>query len=180
MGSVGAARGYPSFKETNGTQPQKTTNQREQEVKVKLEVSQLKAIEREVKAHEQAHQSVGGAYAGGISYDYQEGPDGQRYITGGEVPIHTPEGKTSEDTIRIMEQVRRAALAPANPSPQDMKVAASATQKLMEAQTEQSQGDKGGKETQGKYHQAIQAYESTQSQYIKGKEKPTTIFDQIA
>jgi hypothetical protein len=35
-------------------------------------------------------------------------------------------GKTPQETIKIMQQVKKAALAPANPSPQDLKVAQNA------------------------------------------------------
>ena len=55
-----------------------------------------------------------------------EGPDGKRYITGGEVPIRMKTGSTPEETIRNMEQVQRAAHSPADPSGQDMRVAAKA------------------------------------------------------
>ncbi len=87
------------------------------------EVQQLKSAEQSVITHEQAHMSVGGPYAGNATYEYTEGPDGQRYITGGEVSINAPAGKDAEETARIMNQVKRAALAPANPSSQDIKVA---------------------------------------------------------
>lgn len=90
------------------------------------QVQELQMIEREVIAHEQAHMSAGGQYAGNATYSYTEGPDGKRYITGGEVSINAPAGKDAEETARIMAQVKRAALAPANPSSQDIKVASRA------------------------------------------------------
>ena len=64
------------------------------------------------------------------------GPDGKRYIAGGEVPIDMSSGTTPEETIAKMSQVRRAALAPADPSPQDNAVAAAAGAKQVEAQGE--------------------------------------------
>jgi hypothetical protein len=48
------------------------------------------------------------------------------YISGGEVPISAKEGRTPEETIRNMQAVQRAALAPADPSPQDLSTAAAA------------------------------------------------------
>lgn len=102
----------------------------------KDQLAELKSREQEVKAHEQAHQSVGGKFAGGISYDLQKGPDGQQYIVGGEVPIEMPDSNHPEDTITTMEQVRNAALAPANPSSQDMQVASKASQAILQAQSE--------------------------------------------
>lgn len=89
-------------------------------------IQELKQIEQEVIAHEAAHQAAGGRFAGAVSYSYTEGPDGKRYITGGEVPIHVPASDDPEQTLRDMEQVQRAALAPGNPSAQDRSVAASA------------------------------------------------------
>ncbi len=40
------------------------------------QLQQLKQTDRAVRQHEMAHQTVGGAYAGGASYDYEMGPDG--------------------------------------------------------------------------------------------------------
>ncbi len=94
--------------------------------KLKL-VSQFKAGERKVIAHEQAHTSVGGGLVNGASYSYTRGPDGKSYISGGDVTIDTSGAKTPEETIEKMARVRAAALAPADPSPQDRAVASRAT-----------------------------------------------------
>ena len=101
-----------------------------QDVKKQMVINQLKTIEKKVVAHEMAHKSVGGELAGPVHYKYAIGPDGKRYIVGGEVPIKIKEGKTPEETLKIAQKIKAAALAPANPSPQDLKVAAQAT--LME------------------------------------------------
>ncbi|MBR2207418.1 MAG: hypothetical protein IJ859_01260 [Synergistaceae bacterium] len=87
---------------------------------------ELENIQREVVAHEAAHQAAAGELGGGVSYSYTEGPDGKSYITGGEVPIKLKEGRTPEETLRNMQQVQRAANAPADPSGQDRQVAAKA------------------------------------------------------
>lgn len=93
------------------------------------QVEKLKARDRAVRAHEQAHQAAAGGLAtGGASYTYQRGPDGVNYAIGGEVPISLSEGRTPEATIDIARTVRAAALAPADPSPQDRAVAAEAGQ----------------------------------------------------
>ncbi|BFM09070.1 putative metalloprotease CJM1_0395 family protein [Halioxenophilus aromaticivorans] len=98
---------------------------------------QLKARDREVRAHEQAHEAVGGQYAGAASYEYERGPDGARYAIGGEVPIRLPKGEGDPDQkIRQADQVIRAALAPAEPSAQDRSVASRAMQIKTDAQTE--------------------------------------------
>lgn len=102
------------------------------------QVQELRKRDQEVRAHEQAHAAVGGPYVtSGISYDFVVGPDGQRYAVGGEVSIDTsPVAGDPEATIRKMEVVRRAALAPAEPSPQDVKVAAQASAAEREARQE--------------------------------------------
>ena len=106
------------------------------------EVRELAKRDREVRAHEQAHAAAAGDLAnGGPSYEYTTGPDGRRYAVGGEVSISLREGKTPEETVRIAERARRAALAPQEPSPQDRKVAAEAAQMAARARAEQRDGD---------------------------------------
>lgn len=51
----------------------------------------------------------------------------------GDVRIDTSPGRTPEETLRRAEQVRAAALAPADPSPQDYVVAAEAARMAAEA-----------------------------------------------
>lgn len=92
-------------------------------------LEKLKQRDQEVKAHEQAHASVGGQYAGSASFTYQTGPDGVRYAIGGEVSVDLSAVKDDpQATIDKMTQVQQAALAPAEPSPQDRKVASQAGQ----------------------------------------------------
>jgi len=99
----------------------------------KKQVEELKQIERKVEAHEQAHKSVGGQFAGSMSYSYTQGPDGRRYKTGGEVSISIPSDDDPQKLIAQLMQVKRAALAPADPSPQDIKVAGMVDGKLQVA-----------------------------------------------
>ena len=97
-------------------------------------VDALKARDREVRAHEEAHARVGGQYAGAPSYSYQTGPDGKQYAVGGEVPIDaSPVPDDPEATIAKMEIVKAAALAPAEPSSTDSHVAAEADAKRQQA-----------------------------------------------
>ena len=103
---------------------------------VKKEIDQLKQIEQSVIAHEQAHKAVGAGVTGAVSYSHTTGPDDQRYIVAGEVSIDAPSGNTPEDTIAILEKVRQAALAPADPSPQDLRVAASAVAQIQQSTAE--------------------------------------------
>ncbi len=94
----------------------------------KREVSELKARDAEVRAHERAHVAAAGGHTkGGIKYETQRGPDNKEYAVGGHVNIDTaPIEGDPERTIRKAETVRRAALAPAEPSGADRGVAAAA------------------------------------------------------
>lgn len=106
----------------------------EQELK---QLTELKARDREVRAHEAAHQAVGGQYAGAMSFTYQRGPDGAQYAVGGEVSIDlSPVQGDPQATIEKMRIVRAAAMAPAEPSGQDRAVAAQAMQIMLQAQSE--------------------------------------------
>ena len=100
-------------------------------------VNELRARDAEVRAHEQAHVAAAGPYANGApKYEYQTGPDGKQYAVGGEVSIDTsPVPGDPDATIRKAQVIKRAALAPRNPSPQDIKVAGQAAQ--LEAQARQ-------------------------------------------
>ena len=104
-----------------------------QQVEDQRIIRQLASRDREVRAHEQAHSAVGGQYAGGPSYTYKRGPDGVNYAVGGEVSISAPPTGDPEVTLRAAEQIKRAALAPSDPSPQDRTVAAQATQTALQA-----------------------------------------------
>ena len=101
------------------------------------QIDELQQRDREVHAHEQAHMAAGGRYVrSGASYQYETGPDGKKYAIGGEVSIDTSEKKDPRATIRKMETVRKAALAPARPSAQDRAIAARASRKMAEASAE--------------------------------------------
>ncbi|MBS4312932.1 putative metalloprotease CJM1_0395 family protein [Campylobacter vulpis] len=99
-------------------------------------VRELQSIDRNIKAHEAAHQAAGGGLAGAASYSYTKGPDNQMYATAGEVPIRMQKGNTPEETIANARQVVAAAMAPSDPSPQDYKVAANAVKMEIEARAE--------------------------------------------
>jgi hypothetical protein len=105
-----------------------------------LEIARLSQRDQEVRAHEQAHAAVGGRYTGAPSYTYTRGPDGRRYAVAGEVSIDSgPVPNDPEATLRKMEIVLRAALAPAEPSAQDLRIAAQAQVQMAQARTELAQ-----------------------------------------
>jgi len=100
-------------------------------------VRELKARDGEVRRHENAHAAAGGQYAGSPRYDFQTGPDGRRYAVGGTVSIDVSAVPGEPDkTIEKMRIVRAAALAPAEPSGQDRRVAAEASKTEAAARSE--------------------------------------------
>ena len=64
----------------DGSSPQQLTEEE------KREVEELKARDREVRAHEAAHLAAAGTYASsGPNFEYKRGPDGRLYAVAGEV-----------------------------------------------------------------------------------------------
>lgn len=118
-------------------QPDAEQQQQQQQQAEQQELKELQARDQEVRRHEQAHASIGGSYAGSPSYSYQQGPDGRQYAIGGEVQIDiSVVAGDPQATIQKMQQVKAAALAPAEPSSADRRIAAEASQRQMQAQTE--------------------------------------------
>ncbi len=112
-----------------------------------VQLQELKKIDQKVRAHEQAHMgAAGGLATSGVSLSFTKGPDGQSYAVGGEVSIDTSKGATPQETLAKMMKVRAAALAPSDPSPQDRKVAASASVAMSEARAELQLEKQGGDE----------------------------------
>jgi hypothetical protein len=132
-------------------------------------IEQLKQTDAKVRRHEMAHIAAGGRYiTSGANFTYKRGPDGKNYAVGGEVHIDTSEVPGDpEATLKKMKQVRNAALAPADPSAQDLKVASQASAQaakaladLMISRTKhQAQADK--KQALGNIEKAAQAYTKT-------------------
>ncbi len=114
------------------------------------QVEELQKRDTEVRQHEQAHKAAAGRFASGApSFDFKTGPDGKQYAVGGEVQIDTsPIEGDPEATVRKMEQIQTAALAPSEPSGQDRTVAAQAAQARSEAEAElasqRTNGPNGG------------------------------------
>ena len=130
-----AVGGAPSAGQSSGIEKSGKGAERLSEDE-KREVANLKARDREVRAHEQAHMAAGGPYAGAASYDTVRGPDGRQYAVGGEVQIDTSPAGDPRQTIAKMDVIIRAAMAPADPSPQDRQVAQAAYRARQQAQAE--------------------------------------------
>jgi hypothetical protein len=118
-------------------QQDKGAAKQDQEEKDQRAIKELATIDREVRAHEQAHAAVGGQYAGSPTYSFARGPDGVAYAVGGEVSIDTSAVPGDpEATLRKAQIIRAAASAPAEPSPQDRRVAAQAASLENEARAQ--------------------------------------------
>lgn len=100
-------------------------------------VQQLSALDRKVRAHEQAHIAAASGITSSPNYTYVTGPDAQRYVVAGEVKIdNSSEPGSPEATIAKLELVKKAALAPAQPSAQDKSVATAADATIRDAEAE--------------------------------------------
>jgi len=129
---IGIGSGFPILSKSD-----KPTSQRS--IQTQQEINQLKSIDQDVRAHEMAHKIAGGDLTGPVNYKYVVGPNGKKYAVGGDVSIDVSSGPTPQATIKKMERVIKAALAPVDPSAQDRAVAAQAQQQLNQAQMELSQ-----------------------------------------
>jgi hypothetical protein len=134
LSASGLAAGFNPYRQESDKSPAARTKENrasdagnDLSEKEQKQVEQLKKIDAEVRAHEAAHQAAAGGLARGKSFKYVAGPDGQRYAVGGEVQIDTSAVPGDpQATIQKAQQIRRAALAPAQPSGQDMSVASGA------------------------------------------------------
>jgi hypothetical protein len=134
-------------------------------------LQKLKATDAHVRSHEAAHLAAGGGVVtGGASFSYEKGSDERMYAVGGEVPIDTSEASTPEATVQKARQIAAAAMAPADPSPQDYRVAASALIMEMQAKIEVMQ------EAQNKL-KASDAYQTEEDSY---EEDETQLHDKMA
>lgn len=125
--------------EKSNNEPQEQYS--EQELK---QISELKLRDQEVIAHERAHSGVGGQYAGAPNYSYRTGPDGIKYAVSGEVSIDTSRVPGDpQATLQKAQQIKSAALAPAEPSGQDRRVAAKAEQMASRARADIMQEQSG-------------------------------------
>lgn len=156
----------------------KGINSKELTAEEQQKVKEMKERDEEVRVHENAHKSAGGQYAASPTYTYETGPDGKRYITDGEVSIDIGEEDDPQATIEKMQVVKRAAMAPAEPSGQDRKVYQEATQKEAAARQELAEEKKKeAKEKQEKVSESLNG--SSGSVNKQEKEQGTKSNEQI-
>ena len=164
---TGRSRREQALDETESTPPVESA---ERSSKASLEtpdaaetklLDQLKRRDREVRAHEQAHAAAAGRHAvGGPVYEYQRGPDGRSYAVGGHVKLDTsPVAGDPEATLQKAGEIRRAAMAPAEPSAQDRQIAAEAAQMAVEARVD-LQAQRAEESRQARKQEASAAAES--------------------
>ncbi len=140
------------------------------------QVDELKKTDQEVRSHEQAHKTVGGPYAGAIQLETVTGPDGREYAVAGEVPIDaSPIPNNPEATIRKLDIVIRAALAPAQPSPQDFSVARAAQQARIQAQRELLELQDAERREQAQQNQPLSEEGQDAAGTEAGKTRPTPL-----
>ena len=121
----------------NNTDSKLSANYKNLSQEERKQITELEKRDREVRAHEQAHLgALGGHAKGGAKFEYQAGPNGKQYAVGGEVSADLSKEKTPQATIAKMEVIKRAAMAPSEPSGPDRQVAAQAARIQAEAQTE--------------------------------------------
>lgn len=141
-----AIEGHAQEREPDGRSDQGSSGQsgssrdEQQSASEQRKLDELKKRDAEVRAHEQAHANAGGDLAASPSYEFELGPDGRQYAVGGEVNIDLAVVPGDpQATIVKMQKVKAAALAPADPSSADRRVAAEATQRVLQAQAELAQ-----------------------------------------
>jgi hypothetical protein len=83
----------------------------------------LKKLERDLMGREMDQARVGGGVTGKGRHVVETGPDGERYVTGGDTSPSIIRGGSPEQELARAHSARRAALAPASPSSKDLAVA---------------------------------------------------------
>ena len=92
----------------------------------------IKQHENDIRTHEMAHKRAGGKYAGPVVIER----DSDGMPTGGHVDIKMPSLNPDDPkgTIEHAKTIINSALAPSDPSNQDLKVASEAKKVLLQAQ----------------------------------------------
>ncbi len=100
-------------------------------------ILELRRTDREVRAHELAHYYNGRPYTATPEYWFVVGPLGNRYAVAGHVRFDfSPVPGDARATLRKFETLRRAALAPAQPSTFDLRIAMELDRSIAEMRTE--------------------------------------------
>ena len=166
----------PYTEEHQLSRDQRSESNRSSQIAPEIEeqqlIRELAARDQEVRQHELSHAAAGGKYAGAPTFDYERGPDGRLYAVGGEVSIDTsPIPNDPEATLEKAEVILRAALAVADPSPQDRAIAARAAAMASEARAELAQQNQESEENAGTQREADQLRETRRSEELQNRIK---------
>ena len=157
----------------NKSNPSNSTEKSQKKIKKKKIIQKLKKRDRKVRNHEMAHKLTGGRYAGAVNYSYVTGPDNRKYAVGGSINIDTkPVPGEPKKTIKKAKQIKKAALAPAEPSQQDIQIANKASQMKINAKNKvQNNQSKSDKINNNLINKRTQTYESNITSKTKSYSK---------
>lgn len=88
-------------------------------------LEKFKRLDSQTKAHEQQHASLADT-KGAISYNYQMGPDGKLYATGGHVRLDTSLPQDKDAALAKLDRLSKSAGAPSELSSADASIARAA------------------------------------------------------
>ncbi|MGP2655814.1 putative metalloprotease CJM1_0395 family protein [Malaciobacter sp. WC5094] len=103
-------------------------------------LEKFKRLDAQTKAHEQQHASLGDTKSA-ISYNYQVGPDGKLYATGGHVRLDTSLPQDKDAALAKLAKLSRSAGAPSELSSADASIARAANlNKMLLLSSQENEG----------------------------------------
>lgn len=84
-------------------------------------LEKFKSIDNKIRTHEQTHASSG-TTTSGIKYNYQAGPDGKLYATGGYVNLNVSIPKDESEAIAKLNEIQKASSSPSGLSGADSSI----------------------------------------------------------
>lgn len=103
-------------------------------------LEKFKRLDAQTKAHEQQHASLGDTKSA-ISYNYQVGPDGKLYATGGHVRLDTSLPQDKDAVLAKLAKLSRSAGAPSELSSADASIARAANlNKMLLLSSQENEG----------------------------------------
>lgn len=103
-------------------------------------LEKFKRLDAQTRAHEQQH-AVAGDTKGPISYNYQTGPDGKLYATGGHVRLDTSLPSDPDAALAKLDKLSNSASAPIGMSGADAAISRAANLNKMLILSRQEQGE---------------------------------------
>lgn len=103
-------------------------------------LDKFKQLDSQTRAHEQQHAAAGDT-KGAISYNYQTGPDGKLYATGGHVRLDTSIPQDPEAALAKLDKLSNAAGAPSELSSADAAISRAANLNKLLILSQQDEGE---------------------------------------